>query len=219
MKILKLMFVLGFVSGLAGCSGIAIGPELASTPSPFGTFSKVHVMGENLEVDISHATPYDTAVIYASDLGALPYDAEITYQYLTPAVAETNAERYQYWLVGFNLYKSADRSYYMIIRHLYGIVNLDNQDVEVAPLSCSLVALTDVKTIEVKNATSFDQAGRAGSCSFDSKSEVFRVGAKAIEAWELETTRRRDLGVTHSTDLQDIDSREAWQSVKVKIIK
>ncbi len=51
------------------------------------------------------------------DLGEKPYAATVTYRAFTPIIAESNAARKDYWLIGLNLTQTPDRSFYAIMRY------------------------------------------------------------------------------------------------------
>ena len=68
------------------------------------------------------------------------YMAGVTYRPFTPIVAETNAERHDYWIVGMNASRTRDRSTYAILRFPHGLnlaPGLNSDAFDYVALDCS----------------------------------------------------------------------------------
>lgn len=69
---------------------------------------------------ISASPVGDRAVVKFFYLGDRVYNASVTYTPFTPIIAETIKDRKDYWLVGFNMSQTPDRSFYAVLRYPHG---------------------------------------------------------------------------------------------------
>ena len=115
---LKIVTLVTLAASLSGC-GVIMGPDLATRPSPFhGAVTMTDDEGHQVAA-LTPSDQGDTAVVDFSGVNGKPvsFKANITYRAFVPIVAETNAERRDYWLIGFNASQTADRSYYIVLRY------------------------------------------------------------------------------------------------------
>jgi len=138
----RLFPLLGFlVLGLSGCSLAAMGPDLAKRPTPLVERGTIRIVEADQPIDITiKADPDgDRATVIFGPLGKAPYQGDLTFQAFSPLVAETIADRHDYWLVAANLSQTRDRSFYAILRYPYGKPLLPHsvrKDFELRLMSC-----------------------------------------------------------------------------------
>ena len=129
---------------LSGCVMIyAVGPDLDRSPHPFGNSPKVKLSLSDHPrnyLDITHSPDGDKAILRTTIMGNNTYKADVSYYKFDPKLAESNAERRDYWVVAFNITQTKDRSIYLIARHPHGkVIDLKsvNEDFEILPVGCS----------------------------------------------------------------------------------
>ena len=107
---------------LSGCSLAAMGPDLAKRPTPLIDRGAIHIAEREKPADITiTADPGgDRATVIFGPLGTEPYEGDLTFQAFSPVLAETIADRHDYWLVAANLSQTKDRSFYAILRYPHG---------------------------------------------------------------------------------------------------
>jgi hypothetical protein len=116
-------FGLGFlVFSLSGCNLAAMGPDLAKRPTPLIDRGIIRITEPDQAIDVTvTADPGgDRATVVFAPLGKEPYQGDLTFQAFSPRVAETIADRHDYWLVAANLSQTRDRSFYAILRYPHG---------------------------------------------------------------------------------------------------
>jgi hypothetical protein len=117
MRVIPLMLT---ALALSGCAKMVTGPDLARRPTPFADRGTIRLDSPDTPVAVITATPDgDTAEVVVDD-PKHPFRARMTYRPFTPIIAETNANRHDYWLVGFNLTQTPDRAFYAILRYPHG---------------------------------------------------------------------------------------------------
>lgn len=222
MKFLKLLMGLAIPILLSGCNALAVGPELENSPSPFGKFKTVVLSGQSLsypfKVTITHSEQKDHALIARGDLATVPYDADITYQRFTPIIAETNAQRYEYWLIGFNVYKTQNRSNYMIMRYPYDLNSLDTGIVEVVPVTCNWVYMTPIKTAELKPPYNPDDDEKPSTCTLENSDQAYKLGDEVMRALQRERQRLYDPEEAVHMSLEPLETSDFWSKINVKIL-
>ncbi|ESQ83487.1 hypothetical protein AEAC466_12490 [Asticcacaulis sp. AC466] len=106
------------VTGLGGCGGMPIGPDLARPPSPFGDTPIIRLVSTSPDdnappIEIFHGNAADIAVLPNTPVSPeKSLDALITWQAFDGGVADGQA----YWLVGANVFRTPDRSSYAVLR-------------------------------------------------------------------------------------------------------
>lgn len=106
-------------AGLSACSMFPVGPDLTRAPSPFGDAPLVHFVGsDGTTTEITHAANGDTAVLDLDPVNnGKTYEAGITWL----PVANPGDRDHDYWLAGINIFRTADRSAYLILRYPHGL--------------------------------------------------------------------------------------------------
>lgn len=196
---------------LAGCEARSefgdqsvVGPDLGHS-GPFDAAHDVTMVNPDDDdsapsgrrsVTIHRATPEDTGqVVNLFSNTSKPFLAGISYLGFTPIVAETNAQARTYWLVGFNLTRTPDRSVYMILRYpknlditpglrsdAFEYLSLDCSDLSVARHPADYYApLPDGKTREEPAP---DPAPEAGDCEFNSLREATTLAALTLRRYD-----------------------------------
>lgn len=195
--------VVGFslLVALAGCSNKTIndasvmGPDLGRS-GPFGAAHEVIITdtsgdgkdaGKAQRIDIVRGGNADTATL-VNIFGntSKPFNAGVGYWGFTPMVAETNAEAKDYWVIGFNLTRTADRSVYMIFRSPHGTAitpGTASDSFEYATIECDDVDVArhpadyyaPKKDGETRPEPPLDPVPEAGACEFNSLHELQAV--------------------------------------------
>ncbi|MEM9966314.1 MAG: hypothetical protein AAGC58_13315 [Asticcacaulis sp.] len=155
---------------------------------PFGDFTQVRLTppndpdGKAMRIEIAKAPNEDVATLTRVLSDTKPYLAGVSYHPFVPIVAETNAERKDYWIVGLNLSRTPDRSVYTVIRFAHdlemekGVVHrieymqLSCRDLEIARLPPEA---HDPANANKTYTAEFDP--EAGDCEFNSLTEAHRV--------------------------------------------
>ena len=118
----SLVLVVACMGMLSACTKAVVGPDLAHRPTPFvaeGTVDLSDTFGV-MQATIIARPEGDTATVRFDDIGERPYNATVTYHAFVPIIAESNADRKDYWLIGLNLTQTPDRSFYAIMRYPHG---------------------------------------------------------------------------------------------------
>ena len=194
----------------SGWSSLVVGPDLEST-GPFGNHPVTLAAPDDLSpirIDIRPgATEEATLTHLISD--TKPYLAGVTWHAFTPIVAETNAMRMDYWIVGLNLSRTPDRSVYSVIRYPHSMdLTAPGARVEYAVLSCDDLAFARKTSFETgaKTSVTLDPAPapEAGDCEFNSLKEAYAVTAKILSAYDR---------VRHTKDAPAL----TWETLKVTL--
>jgi hypothetical protein len=188
------------VLGLCGCAkpgteaspawtATIIGPDM-QIPGPFGSHT-VHLTADEpaatMRIDIRPGATPDTAeeaTLTGVFSDTKTYLAGVTWHAFTPIVAETNATRMDYWIVGLNLSRTPDRSIYAVLRFPHGAdVTTTGAKVEYALLSCDDLGLARRARF---GTVSLDPAPKpeAGDCEFNSLKEAYLVTPKVLKAYD-----------------------------------
>ncbi len=221
MKPIALCLIVLAAAAMGGCtrplsdtdaawSTMVVGPDLG-TGGPFGD----HAVTLTPDGDVSTmridlrpgATQEATLTHVISDTKS--YLAGVTWHPFTPIVAETNAARMDYWIVGLNLSRTPDRSIYSVMRYPHEMdLMAPGAHVEYARLSCDDLAFARKATFETGAKTSIAldpaPAPEAGDCEFNSLKEAYAVTAKILNAYDR---------VRHEKDAPALQ----WQTLKVTL--
>ena len=179
---------------LAGCGRqvfndrSVVGPDLGGA-GPFGaaheiTLSETFSRDGARSLHILDGQNGDSATVvnFFSNTDK-PYNAGVGYWGFTPVVAETNADAKSYWLAGFNLTRTPDRSVYLILRYPKGLViapGLSSDAFEYMSVDCGDLDVArhppeyyaPKKESETRPEPPLDPAPEAGDCEFNSLHEA-----------------------------------------------
>ncbi len=222
--------IVALAVGIGGCEKapsvwdrVVVGPDL-DTPGPFVAAHNLTITGD--EIAIPAADPPKTMRIEltrglngdsANLIGVLSdsksYLAGVTYHAFVPVIAEINAQRFDYWSVGFNLTRTPDRSIYALMRFPHGTAFAPGSQpdgVEYALLSCDDLDFArrsqypddgpDSDRVKLDPAP----AAEAGDCEFNSRHEADTVTPVILRNYDR---------VKHLKDAPAL----AWQSVTVSV--
>lgn len=174
-----------------------VGPDLPRG-DPFGGHAAV--LTQNWSRDgarsIRFAPGQDATVVNFFSNTAKPYNAGVGAWSFTPIVPETNAEAHHYWLLSFNLTRTADRSNYLILRYpaslelkpgtssdAFEYLSLDCGDLDVARRKPESYA--SVKEGESKPDLPLDIQPEAGDCEFNSLHEAQVLAPLVLKKYDL----------------------------------
>ncbi len=139
----KCLLAAGMTLVLSGCMMFPLGPDLAKAPSPFGNAPKVTLVDpeKGQDITIVHGPGGDTAVIEASGIvtgigSRSTFEAGVTWYRL-----DGKDPDHDDWLVGLNIFKTLDRSAYVIMRYPRGLKitqPLDSDAFEMMPITCNM---------------------------------------------------------------------------------
>lgn len=202
MKTLLPLLAVSLGLGLGACSKPAeevavslgdsiVGPDMDKT-GPFENFERLTLAAVPAEdtppdsklmrIELKKGSGEDVATIYNLLSDHKPYLAGVTYHPFTPVVAETNAERKDYWIVGLNLSRTPDRSVYSILRFPHGSAFTPGQTVQVEYLNLGCYDLTIARMPvsahdPAKAERTFEPefAAEADDCEFNSLTEAYKV--------------------------------------------
>ena len=189
-------------------SKLVVGPDLEAK-GPFGNHPvTLQPDGDisSMRIDLRPGASEEATLTHViSD--TKPYLAGVTWRAFTPIVAETNATRMDYWIVGMNLSRTPDRSVYSVMRYPHSAdLTAPGAHVEYALLSCDALAFARQASFETTRKTSISldpaPAPEAGDCEFNSLKEAYAVAAKVLNAYDR---------VHREKDAPALD----WQALKV----
>ena len=186
---------------LVGCErpillwgNLVVGPDMGAA-GPFGARHAV-MTGDSgnkddkappMRIDIHPQGVTEEATLTGVLEGTKPYLAGVTWHEFTPIVAETNAARMDYWLIGLNLTRTPDRSIYGIVRFPHGAA-LSVNGVEYVLLSCADLAFAREASFETDAhkiiALDPAPAPEAGDCEFNSLTEAYAATAKMLKSYD-----------------------------------
>lgn len=135
MRVIPLMLT---ALALSGCVKMVTGPDLARRPTPFADRGTIRLESPDTPIAVITATPDGDVGQVIVDDPKHPYKAQMSYRPFTPIIAETNADRHDYWLVAFNLTQTPDRAFYAILRYPQGRRDKGEFDVLVCPSDAPL---------------------------------------------------------------------------------
>lgn len=213
---------------LAGCGKRAawdssiVGPDL-DRDGPWGAAKSVVITGpargggQDMRITILRGAGYDDARMEHVLSDTKDYMAGVTYHPFKPIVAETNAERRDYWIVAMNATRTKDRSTYTVLRFPHGLTiapGLTSDAFDYISLDCSDLELArrDSYTIEDSNGKAVGQPIRLdpapppemGDCEYNSLKEAMAVTPAVLRNYDL---------IKNEADAP----RLRWQSVHVEV--
>ncbi|ADU13426.1 hypothetical protein [Asticcacaulis excentricus] len=177
-----------------------VGPDMDKT-GPFENFERLTLAAVPTEdtppdsklmrIEVKKGSGEDIATLYNLLSDHKPYLAGVTYHPFTPVVAETNADRKDYWIVGLNLSRTPDRSVYSILRFPHGSAFTRGQTVQVEYLNLGCfdlsIARTPVSAYDPANAEpTFEPefAAEADQCEFNSLTEAYAVTPLVLRKYD-----------------------------------
>jgi hypothetical protein len=230
-----LVFACAALLGLGGCNNAVfddssvIGPDLGHD-GPFNAAHEVVMtqdftyhaeglqgVGRTRRIDITRGAQADTgSLINVFTNTEKPFQAGVSYQALTPIVAETNADAKAYWLIGFNSSRTPDRSTYMILRYPRDLTiapGLSSDAFEYVSLACGDLHVArrpaDYYKPKPEGAPAQpepapDPAPQAGPCEFDSPAETDTMAPLVLKRYDE---------IKHYDGAPSLN----WQSVHVEV--
>ena len=221
-----------FSLGLSGCSFMPLGPDLEKAPTPFGNASTIRLIPDvpdSPPIEIKHMTSGDSALIPVTPMSKdKPFNAAITYYRFT---ANTD-DNQDYWLAGANIFQTADRSAYVVIRYPHGAQFLSGSDTnaEMLIVSCAMRGVyppfttpreedalnntTAAASSDYQNENGWSTAPSAPddkACDFNSKDELYAFLPQLIRTAfdEAESNKKKSKN--------DQSSNYEWQSIRIVI--
>ena len=218
---------------LAGCTKRAawdetvVGPDL-DTDGPWGSAADVIIDGpargggKDMRITITRrpgapGLALDDARLENVLSDTKDYMAGVTYRAFTPVIAETNAERRDYWIVGMNASRTKDRSVYTLLRFPHDLKiapGLSSDAFDYVALDCSDLNLArsgsyvseDSNGKPVGKPVKLEQAPppEAGDCEFNSLKEAMAVTPAVLRDYDL---------IKNEADAPHL----SWQSVHVEV--
>ncbi|MDC7682424.1 hypothetical protein PQU92_04005 [Asticcacaulis sp. BYS171W] len=190
-----------------------VGPDMEKA-GPFGNFRRITFAAVRAEdtpadsqlmrIELVKGRGEEVATLYNLLSDSKPYLAGVTYHAFVPVIAETNAERQDYWIVGMNLSRTPDRSVYSVIRFTHGAnftpgqtvkvdyLSLDCDDLEIARRPVAYFAPEPPEGADASASAGEDAAPaelpefkpEAGECEFNSLTEAYRVTAEVLRRYD-----------------------------------
>lgn len=190
----SLVLVVACMSLLSACNKAVLGPDLAHRPTPFVAQGLVELSDSSgtTKATITARPDGDAATVQFESLGSKPYNATLTYRAFVPIIAESNAKKKDYWLVGVNLSKTADRSFYAILRHPSGRPlepGTTREDFELRVLDCGVFPKAEDSGTDTKASEAFSYEESDSLCIFDNIAEVERHASRVLQQDDI---ARRD---------------------------
>ena len=202
MAVRKALFLLALLS-LSGCARqvfndhSVVGPDL-SAGDPFGGHTAVMTQAWSREGarSVSFRPGHDATVVNVFSNTDKPYNTGVGAWRFTPMVPETNAEAHTYWLVSFNLTRTADRSNYLILRYPTGTEiapGLSSDAFEYLSVGCGDLdvarrkptSYAPVKDGETRPDLPLDVTPEAGDCEFNSLHEAQLLTPLILKKYDL----------------------------------
>ena len=161
---------------LSACSMFPVGPDLAKAPSPFGDAAQVQVIDDHGDTvaDITHQPTGDTGVLHFGDFDSKTYNADVTWYAFDPGLKDQQ----DYWLAGVNLFKTADRSAYAVLRFPRSAGMRPPAKADMMVINCGMRIDPD----EMSDAMTSDTAEDSSSSSEDNSSGNEDSSAGEIQA-------------------------------------
>lgn len=177
-----------------------VGPDMDKT-GPFEIFEHLTLAAVPAEdtppyskltrVELKKGSGEDIATLYNLLSDNKPYLAGVTYHPFTPVVAETNADRKDYWIVGLNLSRTPDRSVYSILRFPHGSAFTRGQTVQVEYLKLGCYDLTIARMpVSAHDPTNAERSfepefeAEADGCEFNSLTEAYKVTSLVLRKYD-----------------------------------
>ena len=180
MRILGLLAAVLAATTVSACSMFPVGPDLAKAPSPFGDAATIHIVDDKGDTlaDITHQPTGDRGVMTFGDFDSKTYKADVTWHAFDSGLKDDKV----YWLAGVNLFQTADRSAYAVLRFPKGT----NQDLpfkaDMMVINCGIrngPSDEDNSTAMSEDDSSADASDSSSSSSDDSAAPDDAVEAQA----------------------------------------
>ena len=226
LKVIGILALAGLV--LAGCGKRAawdssvVGPDL-DRDGPWGKAAGVVITGpargggRDMRITITRGQGEDDARMENVLSDTKDYMAGVTYRPFKPVVAETNAERRDYWIVAMNATRTKDRSTYTILRYPHGLAiapGTSSDAFDYVALDCGDLdmARKDSYSAEDSNGKAVGQPIKLepapppemGACEYNSLKEAMAVTPAVLRNYDL---------IKNETDAPHL----RWQSVHVEV--
>ncbi|MFT4076222.1 MAG: hypothetical protein QM647_11915 [Asticcacaulis sp.] len=234
MRLLSLLLVSTTWLGLAlsACSTLPIGPDLAKAPTPFGDAPLIRLITNDPEtppIEIRHTDTGDSAILPVSPMSKdKPFNATITYYGFT-----ANTDDHQdYWLAGANIFQTADRSAYAVIRYPHGaeFQSGSHTNGEMLIVTCAMRGVYPPLTRPQKEDTPNDATASISSdhqdesglnitplasddkaCDFNSQDELYAFLLQLVRAAADEAASNK------KKSENDRSSDYEWQTIRIVI--
>ena len=214
MKLRAVVSALILAAGLSACSMFPLGPDLTTAPSPFGDAPVVHFIGDGGEVtEIRHGATGDTAVLDFNETGkkGKSYEAGITWL----PISNPGDKAHDYWLAGVNIFRSADRSAYLLIRYPHGTAiarPMKSDTFETIVFTCQMRGVNPFG-MPSEDTTSSDGSASSASSSSDSADKVCDFTDRAdLDAFVPQVLKK----AADPSTAEDDDSYK-WQPVTIEL--
>ena len=180
----SLVLVVACMGLLSACNKAVLGPDLARRPTPFVAEGIVELTDSSgtTQATITARPEADTATVRFSELGSKPYNAALSYRAFVPIIAESNAAKKDYWLVGVSLARTADRSFYAILRYPSGRPlqpGTTRDDFELRVLDCGVFPSPEDTNTQASDAISYEES--ESLCIFDDIAEVEKHASRVLQ--------------------------------------
>lgn len=227
-----LMAIAALAVSLSACSMFPVGPDLAKAPSPFGDAATIHVIDDKGDTiaDITHQATGDTGVMHFGDFDSKTYKADLTWHAFDPGLKD----KQDYWLAGVNLFQTADRSAYAVLRFPHAadkdlpfkadmmVINcgmridpddvadaIDSDDSSSSSSSDDSSADPTAETAEESQAKAM--ADKMTGCDFDTVDEVYKFLPDML------TKAKQEAADNEGKADDDKSNDYEWEKVTIKI--
>lgn len=182
----SLVLVVACMGLLSACTKAVLGPDLAHRPTPFVAQGTVELSDSSgtTKATITARPDGDAATVQFEDLGSQPYNATLTYRAFVPIIAESNAAKKDYWLVGVNLARTADRSFYALMRYPSGKPlepGTRRDDFELRVLDCGIFPKPEDTGANTQASEAFSYEENDSLCIFDDVEQIERHANRVLQ--------------------------------------
>ncbi len=213
MNIRRVVIVVGLALALPACSMFPLGPDLARAPTPFGDAPVVQLVGDDGQTtEIRHGDAGDTAVLNFDAVDKeKTFDAGITWL----PISSGGDPAHDYWLGGVNIFRTADRSAYVVLRYPHGLKiarPMKSDTFETIIMTCQMRGV-DPAAAFMPQASSDDASSSSSSSDAPQKPCDFatRADLDAFVPEMMTTALKAEKAGADSGD----DSDYHWQKVTV----
>lgn len=207
---------------LSACNMFPVGPDLAKAPTPFGNATQIGLVNEaeSLDVEIRHLPDGDRVTLTYPLLGQKPYEGDVTYHAVEASGDDAN------WLLAANVFQSADRSVYALLRYPKTATFTPGSETqaEIMLMTCVMRMPSEeemkAKYGDSEAASEEEQSALLagamveimGACDFNTVDEVHAFAPKMIAAAKLEV----ETNATKTTD-EERENNYEWKPVVIKV--
>ena len=226
MRVFGLLAAAAAAVSLSACSMFPVGPDLAKAPSPFGDAATVQIVDDKGDTiaDITHRPTGDTGVMHFGDFDSKTYKADLTWHAFDPGMKD----KQDYWLAGVNLFQTADRSAYAVLRFPQGADKDLPFKADMMVINCGMRIDPDdmADAIESDDSRSSSDDSSSGSaeedqakamadqltsCDFETLDEVYAFLPDMLEKAQKEAEDNK------SKSDEDKSNDYEWEKVTIKI--